>query len=95
MTATYNYHGQDAITYYVKVVATAGSGTVQTRDFALTVSGEIVATFTQGPAGRWVSTGFEIYTGNGNDVFTIKIVPSLGANDLSDVSFTITADSTA
>ncbi len=95
MTATYNYHGQDAITYYVKVVATAGSGTVQASDFEITLSGDISGTFTQGPVGSWVSTGIVVSTGNSNDVLTIKIVPSLGANDLSDVSFTITAESTA
>ncbi len=92
---SYNYHGQDTITYYVKVIATAGSGTVQTSDFTLTIYGDIIASFAQGPAGTWVSTGIEVYTGNSDDVFTVKIVPSLGAIDLSDVSFTISAESAA
>lgn len=92
---SYNYHGQDSITYYVKVVANAGSGTIQPSDFEITLSGDISGSFTQGPAGTWISTSIVVTTGNPNDVFTIKIIPSLGAIDLSDVSFTITAESAA
>lgn len=95
MTASYNYHGQDTITYYVKVIATAGSGTIQASDFEISISGDVTGTFTQGPAGTWISSGIEVSNGNSNDLFTIKIVPSLGAIDLSDVSFTISAESTA
>ena len=90
---SYNYHGQDTITYYVKVIAIAGSGTIQASDFEISISGDISGTFTQNPAGAWTSSGIEVSNGNSNDVFTVKIVPSLGAIDLSDVSFTISAES--
>jgi hypothetical protein len=91
MTATYNYHGEESITYKVKVVATVSAGTIEASDFAVTLTGDVSGTFTQSPEGTWLSSGVTVLSGNANDVLTVKIVPASGALDLSGVTFTISA----
>ena len=91
-TATYNYGGQASITYYLKVIATAGSGTIATGDFTVAVSG-VTTTMTESSAGTWISGAITVLSAYASDGLTIKITPEAGSVDLSGVVFTVEATS--
>lgn len=94
MPATYNYHSETTITYYIGVVATAGQGTIETSDFTVSISG-VTATLSESSAGVWTSTPITVNSPTASDDITIRIVPMTNALDLGDVSFQISAQTSA
>jgi len=94
MPATYNYHSGTTITYYIGVVATAGQGTIEVSDFAVTISG-VTATLSESSAGVWTSTLITVNSPTTSDDITIIIVPTNNALDLGNVSFAISAQTSA
>jgi hypothetical protein len=94
MTATYNYHGGTAITYYIGVVADAGQGTIETSDFTISISG-VTASLSETSPGVWTSTQITVNSPTASNDISIRIVPTTNALDLGDVSFQISAQTSA
>jgi hypothetical protein len=92
-TATYDYSGESAFDYYLIVTTHAGTGTIASTDFAITLTVDGVATdLTQSATpGVWESEMISTASGNVDDPLVFTIVPLESSVGLSAVYFTIDA----
>lgn len=95
LPVTYNFHGATQISYSIEVVASAGQGTIESLDFLLSISGISGADLSESSAGTWTTGTIIVQNSTPSDEITITIMTKIGAMDLSQVSFAISAQSVA